>query len=181
VFVPVQAAALPAQAQPGVHSMHISLSVQVQAHFTPPYTGNDQEWDSEQDLMLELTTFPVQGTEGLYHGRQEGAASTDELSFKVEEGQVTSLRWRARRRLARTFEDGRHEPLREDRWEVDVPRLDRQRSNVFLWHPGKGPSPKLTYGATFFPGGGHAHLTQALWTNVGQDHPEPLVKIHLDR
>ena len=161
--------------------MHISLSLQVQAHFAPPYTGNDQEWDSEQDLMLELTTFPVQGTGGFYHGRREGAASTDDLRFRVEEGQVTSLHWRAQRRLARTFEDGRHEPLREDQWEIDMPRMNRQHADMFQWHPGQGPSPKMTYAVSFFPGGGHAHLTQALWTNASPGHPEPLVKIHLDR
>jgi len=159
----------------------ITIFAQVGARFAPPFQGGDQEWPAEQELHLELEGLPIQGSQGLCHGTRKVPGATDEIAFNQEGGRITNLRWIATRMVARTFEDGREEPMREERWELEVARLDRQtsaKSEMYLWRPAIGPEPRLTHAVRFFPGNTTSDLVQASWSRTGKGSLEASVQIN---
>ncbi len=162
-------------------SWHIAIFVQVSARFAPPILGDDQEWPAEQELHLELEGLPIQGSLGSCRGARKVPGATDQISFSQEGGKITNLRWIATRMVARTFEDGREEPMREERWELEVASLDRQasaKSEMYLWRPAIGPEPRLSHAVRFFPGNVSSTLAQAFWSRSGKGNLEASVQIN---
>ncbi len=162
-------------------SWRIAIFAQVSARFAPPILGGDQEWPAEQELHLELEGLPIQGSQGPCRGARKVPGATDQISFNQEGGKITNLRWIATRMVARTFEDGREEPMREERWELEVASLDRQasaKSEMYLWQPAIGPEPRLAHAVRFFPGNASSNLVQALWSRSGKGSLEASVQIN---
>jgi pSer/pThr/pTyr-binding forkhead associated (FHA) protein len=170
-----------AMPDPATASCHITIFAQVSARFAPPYQGADQEWPSEQELHLELEGLPIQGSQGLCRGWRKVPGATDQVTFNQEGRRITNLRWIATRKVARTLEGGREEPMREERWELELARLDHQasaKSDMFLWLPGIGPEPKFAHAVRFLPGNASSNLVQAFWSRGGKGSLEASVQIN---
>ncbi len=170
-----------AVADPGQASWKITIFAQVSARFAPAYQGADQEWPSEQELHLEVEGLPIQGAQGLCRGWRKVPGATDQITFNQEGGRITDLRWIATRKVMRTLEGGREEPMREERWELELARLERQasaKSEMYLWVPGTGSNPKLAHAVRFFPENASSNLTQAFWNRSGKGSLEASVQIN---